>query len=313
MRHRVKRTLLILGIALCVLSIRSCAVASFLIPSSGMEETLYRGERILVNKWSYGLRLPFMSLSGYLRLAEKQAEKGDIMVFNNPANIAEPVIDRREVFISRCVGIPGETLLLDSLFNSIPSTGSSPIQTFAYAYPAEREAELDSLLDVLQIGAYGAFLEQDSLTHIRQFNRYEYHLLERATAGEPCWVTPLDRENPAATAYPLTIPSKGKSVRVYPWNRTLLCNTLALHENRAAEIRNDTLYVEGIPAETCRFTKDYYWVEADVPENPSDSRLFGFVPADHLIGKAWLVWFSKEEQGGWLKGYRTERFFTRIR
>lgn len=81
-----------------------------------MENSLYRGERILVNKWSYGLRLPFMSLWGYQRWADKSVHKDDILVFNNPANLSQATIDQREVFISRCLGIPGDTLLVDSLF-----------------------------------------------------------------------------------------------------------------------------------------------------------------------------------------------------
>lgn len=313
MRHWVKRILLFLGLALCVAGIRYCAVESFLIPSSGMEEAVYRGEHILVNKWSYGLRLPFMSLSGYRRLAERPVGKGDVIVFNNPANIKQTLIDKREVFISRCVGTPGETLLLDTLFRSTASAAPAPEQTFAYAYPTMREAELDSLLHVLHIGVRDSLPAPDSLTHARTFTRCEYHLLEQATAGEHRWLVPLDKDNPAATGYPLTIPAKGQTVRVYPWNRTLLLNTLVLHESRSAEIKNDTLYVDGKPAQTCRFNKDYYWVEADRAENLSDSRLFGLVPADHLIGKAWMVWFSKEEHESMLKGYRTGRFFTRIR
>ena len=54
-----------------------------------MENSLYRGERILVNKWSYGLRLPFMSLWGYHRWTDKPVRKDDILVFNNPANLSQ--------------------------------------------------------------------------------------------------------------------------------------------------------------------------------------------------------------------------------
>lgn len=78
----------------------------------------FRGERILVNKWSYGLRLPVMSLLSYHRWGERKIRKEDIVVFNNPAAVTEPVIDKREVFISRCIGVPGDTLLVDSIFPS---------------------------------------------------------------------------------------------------------------------------------------------------------------------------------------------------
>ena len=76
----------------------------------------------------------------------------------------------------------------------------------------------------------------------------------------------------------------------------LLRNTLVLHENKQAEIKNDTLYIDGKPVQHCYFTKDYYWVGANNSINLSDSRLFGFVPKDHIIGKASLIWFSKKRQ-----------------
>lgn len=111
-----KIAITIVGVALVVVLLRGCVATSYLIPSSGMENSLYQGERILVNKWSYGLRLSFMKLWGYHRWADSPVQKEDILVFNNPANLSEPVIDRREVFISRCIGTPGDTLLIDSLF-----------------------------------------------------------------------------------------------------------------------------------------------------------------------------------------------------
>lgn len=71
---------------------------------------------------------------------------------------------------------------------------------------------------------------------------------------------------------------------------------------KQAEIKNDTLYIEGKPVQHCYFTKDYYWVSANNSINLSDSRLFGFVPKDHIIGKASLIWFSKESETGLFGG-----------
>ena len=95
------------GVILAVVLLRGCVATSYSIPSSGMENSLYRGEHILVNKWSYGLRVPYMSLFSYHRWGESPIHKDDIVVFNNPAGIKEPVIDRREIYISRCIGVPG--------------------------------------------------------------------------------------------------------------------------------------------------------------------------------------------------------------
>lgn len=304
----------LLFVVLFVLVLRSFVITSCLIPSSGMENSLFQGERILVNKWSYGLRLPLMSLFSYHRWGEKPIFKGNIVVFNNPADIREPVIDRREVFISRCVGVPGDTLLVDSLFNIVASgNGCGPDQKRLYTYPRNKECQMDSLLSILSIPK-GELMGQNDTENIRSFSRYEYYLLEQAMNGKN-WLYLLQnkRNTKDMEARPLIIPGKGKAVKVYPWNRTLLRNTLVLHEGRQAEIRNDSLFIDGRPAQHAYFTKDYYWMASNNSVNLSDSRLFGLVPQDHIIGKASRIWFSKENETGLLKGYRWERFFQPVR
>lgn len=299
------------GIILVVVLLRECVATSYLIPSSGMENSLYRGERILVNKWSYGLRLPFIKLWGYHRWADSPVQKDDILVFNNPANLSEPAIDRREVFISRCIGLPGDTLLIDSLYSVIPSEKNAPDQKFLYTYPRQKEQQLDSLLLILSISP-NKLLGQDSVKNVRSFSRYEHYLLEQAMNGK-CWLEPIIKEDSIEVLKPLIVPRKGSALRVYPWNRTLLRNTLVLHENKLAEIKNDTLYIDGKPAQHCYFTKDYYWVGANNSINLSDSRLFGFVPKDHIIGKAALIWFSKEKDTSPFSGYRWERIWKSVK
>ena len=310
MKKGCKIAITIVGVALVVVLLRGCVATSYLIPSSGMENSLYQSERILVNKWSYGLRLPFMKLWGYHRWADSPVQKEDILVFNNPANLSEPVIDRREVFISRCVGIPGDTLLIDSLFSVIPSEKNAPDQKFLYSYPRQRERQLDSLLSILSI-APNKLLGQDSTKNIRSFSRYEYYLLEQAINGNN-WIQPLAGKKDTELR-PLIVPGKGKFVRVHPWNITLLRNTLVMHEGKQAEIKNDTLYVDGKPTQHCYFTKDYYWMASNNSVNLSDSRLFGFVPQDHVIGKASRIWFSKTDHTGIFSGYRWERFFQPVK
>ena len=299
------------GAAVCVLLLRGCAFTSCLIPSTGMENSIFQGERILVNKWSYGLRLPMMSFLSYHRWGERPVKQQDIVVFNNPARIQQPVIDRREVYISRCIGVPGDTLLVDSLFfASSAETGFNPDKKRLYAYPAGKEMTVDSLIQALAIADDGLMGSDDS-THVRSFSRYEYYLLEQALPA-PSWIQPLSPST-QRPLQPLVVPSKGSAIEVHPWNITLLRNTLVMHEGRQAEIKNDTLYVDGQPVTKGCFTKDYYWMGSNNTINLSDSRLFGFVPQDHIIGKAWIIWFSKEKGSDCLEGYRWNRFFQRVK
>ncbi len=299
------------GAIAVVLLLRGFAFTSCLIPSTGMENSLFQGERILVNKWSYGLRVPLMSLFSYHRWCEQPVRKQDVVVFNNPAAIGQPTIDRREIYISRCIGTPGDTLLVDSLFSvSSPEAQFNPDKKRLYAYPAAKEQLLTSLMQTLSITNDGLMGSNDS-THVRSFSRYEYYLLEQAISDQN-WIQPLT-EKSEKELKPLIVPGKGKALRVYPWNITLLRNTLVMHEGKQAEIKNDTLYIDGKPTQHCFFTKDYYWMASNNSVNLSDSRLFGFVPQDHIIGKASLIWFSKEKGTGIFDGYRWNRFFQSVK
>ena len=299
------------GAIAVVLLLRGFAFTSCLIPSTGMENSLFQGERILVNKWSYGLRVPLMSLFSYHRWCERSVRQQDVAVFNNPAAIGQPTIDRREIYISRCIGTPGDTLLVDSLFSvSSPEAQLNPDKKRLYTYPAAKEQLITSLMQTLSITNDGLMGSNDS-THVRSFSRYEYYLLEQAISDQN-WIQPLT-EKSEKELKPLIVPGKGKALRVYPWNITLLRNTLVMHEGKQAEIKNDTLYIDGKPTQHCFFTKDYYWMASNNSVNLSDSRLFGFVPQDHIIGKASLIWFSKEKGTGIFDGYRWNRFFQSVK
>ena len=299
------------GAIAVVLLLRGFAFTSCLIPSTGMENSLFQGERILVNKWSYGLRVPLMSLFSYHRWCERSVRQQDVVVFNNPAAIGQPTIDRREIYISRCIGTPGDTLLVDSLFSvSSPEAQFNPDKKRLSSYPATKEQLITSLMQTLSITNDGLMGSNDS-THVRSFSRYEYYLLEQAISDQN-WIQPLT-EKSEKELKPLIVPGKGKALRVYPWNITLLRNTLVMHEGKQAEIKNDTLYIDGKPTQHCFFTKDYYWMASNNSVNLSDSRLFGFVPQDHIIGKASLIWFSKEKGTGIFDGYRWNRFFQSVK
>jgi signal peptidase I len=215
------------------------------IPTDGMAPALYGGDRIIVNIWSYGLRQPLLSLFDYRRVGEKRPGYGDVVVFNNPLSQAEP-IDRRELFISRCIARPGDTVIVDS----------------AYALVSYKE---------------------------------------------------LRRPDARQRLHFLIVPGKNVPVRVTRWNRTLLMNTMLLHEGRDASISGDTLYVDGVPTTLCTFTKNYYWVMSDYMRNTHDSRLFGFLPDDHILGRASFIWFSKDPKQGPLSGYRYSRFFQKVK
>ena len=109
--------------------------------------------------------------------------------------------------------------------------------------------------------------------------------------------------------HPFVVPARGRAVRVYPWNAKLLCNTIVQHEGRQAHLQGDTLWVDGRRVTSYTFTKDYHWVASNNSVSLCDSRLFGFVPDDHIIGRASLIWFSKDTEEPFWHGFRWKRFF----
>lgn len=287
------------------------AFSSYYIPSSGMENSLYRGDHIIVNKWAYGLRLPFMSLSGYQRINEKPIHKNDIVVFNNPqAKWAQMPADRREVFISRCMGLPGDTLMINPQYSIIcPRTEINPDHKQLYVYPKEKENTVEKLMQKLGFEK-NELIGYNKEGYVRSFSRYEIYLLKQE--AQNLQIESVLPDTCKQAGY-LVIPGKGKNIEVTPWNIFLLKNAINQHEGKRAFIlKNSQLYVNGQKVSSYVFTKDYYWMVSNNSININDSRLFGFVPKEFIIGKASLVWFSKDSEAGFFKGFRWKRFFQSV-
>ena len=290
--------------AALVVLIKVFAFTSCTIPSTGMENSLLRGERVIVNKWSYGLRLPLMGMTGYHRLAARGVERGDIVLFNNPAG--KGTIDRRELFINRCIGLPGDTLMLNGQLIQTRDQVLSPDSKLVYAYPGEQEDLVVEAMRRVGIGD-NKLMGFDRGDFLRSFSHYEIYLMRQELRGQ---VTFRSLQTDTADGvHPFVVPARGKAVKVYPWNAKLLCNTIVQHEGRQARLQGDTLWVDGRRVTSYTFTKDYHWVASNNSVSLCDSRLFGFVPDDHIIGRASLIWFSKDTEEPFWHGFRWKRFF----
>lgn len=290
--------------AALVVLIKVFAFTSCTIPSTGMENSLLRGERVIVNKWSYGLRLPLMGMTGYHRLAARGVERGDIVLFNNPAG--KGTIDRRELFINRCIGLPGDTLMLNGQLIQTRDQVLSPDSKLVYAYPGEQEDLVVEAMRRVGIGD-NKLVGFDRGDFLRSFSHYEIYLMRQELRGQ---VTFRSLQTDTADGvHPFVVPARGKAVRVYPWNAKLLCNTIVQHEGQQARLQGDTLWVDERRVTSYTFTKDYHWVASNNSVSLCDSRLFGFVPDDHIIGRASLIWFSKDTEEPFWHGFRWKRFF----
>ena len=136
-----------------------------------MENTLYQGEKVLVNKWSYGLRIPFTSS----HILADRAKRGDIVLFNNPIPPdKESPVFARGLFISRCVGTPGDTLMLNKELLVTGQKVLSPDSKQLYTYPYQLEDTLQNTLQQLGIEE-NLLVGYSEGRYVRSFSHYDHY------------------------------------------------------------------------------------------------------------------------------------------
>ncbi|MFA6830793.1 MAG: signal peptidase I [Bacteroidaceae bacterium] len=290
----------LLGALLLVLLVRYIAFTSVLIPDNGMANSLLRGDRVLVNRWSYGWRTPMIPLLGYHRIGHGKIERKDIVLFNSPIPTKTPLKNRQivdgQLFINRCYGLPGDTIYLDSL-NQVIEPEELPDYKQQYAYNPNIEDSIKKQIEFFGIKENELLPISDSIRHIRSFSHYEYYLLTDGCEVDS-FFTLVDSIQ-IQRNYKLAVPNKGAIMQVTSKNRILFCNTLRLYEKVNASIKNDSLFIDGKYTSSCIFNQDYYWMRADNSINKIDSSTFGLLPASHIIGKATCILFSISPQTGW--------------
>jgi len=109
---------------------------------------------------------------------------------------------------------------------------------------------------------------------------------------------------------PLWMPSEGATIPLNEDNWIKYKRCITSYEGNSAERRKDGFYINGVKAETYTFKQNYYFMIGDNRHNSADSRMWGFVPEDHVVGKALIIWMSKDLERGWFSGgVRWERIF----
>jgi signal peptidase I len=255
------------------------------------------------------IQLPYHRIGSELGI-----QRNDVIVFNYPMEDDKP-IDKRENYIKRCVALPGDSLLISdrALFiNNKPAVNPVGMQ---FDYLVHTDGKAIDRQTLLQLGIEqqkgDLFNEENTvvlpmdlntLSRLRELpnvRRVDTILHKRGTLlpfEQPVFPKdshffPWNVDNFGM----LHIPQKGVTVKLNTRNILLYKRVIEQYEHNTLKIVGDQIYINDQLSDTYTFQMNYYFVMGDNRHDSLDSRYWGFVPEDHIVGKAKSVWFSIAE------------------
>ncbi len=254
-------------------------------------------------------------------------------------------VDRRENYVKRCVAIAGDWLQIKENQVFVNGQKQKKIPGMQLNYFVQTDG---TYLSRSQKLALGISHEDDSLMiksgQSQQLNQMNAQLIQAIGLDPqlPVYHFPLNEEsyrkilkvrgvtkikmeqsmsmdmfplggqkNWTRDNYgPIWIPQKGVTLTLNSYNFPLYERIIRVYENNQLDVINGVFYINGKPTNTYTFKMNYYWMMGDNRHNSLDSRYWGFVPEDHIVGRPVFVWLSLDKDKSWLTGkIRWNRFF----
>lgn len=248
------------------------------------------------------------------RFAQQDRELAQLMA--KKKFITRP-IDKKDHYIKRCVAVPGDTLQIINRqihINGQPSENPEHMQ-FQYQVRLPSGINLSKLeewkIDDLDRWAGGYFLDDGQVEKLKSLGSgvTVQPIINQASPGKlfpqnarlfPGWS--VDNYGP------IWMPKKGETVQLDEKNMALYRRVIDVYENNDLDVKNGQYFINGEQATSYTFKQDYYWAMGDNRHNSEDSRMWGFVPHDHIVGRPLIIWFSTK--GGNIRnGINWDRIF----
>ena len=200
-------------------------------------------------------------------------------------SIASRPTDRRENYVKRCVGLPGQTLQVKNRVVYLDGKPNKEPDNVQYTYRVKLKEHMpDELMQELGI----------SMEQLAQLNRDGVMPLTKQAAAA------LAMRKDVVESVELNTEIRGDD-QVYPRNAAY-----------GWTVKNGQIFINGQHATSYTFKMDYYWMQGDNRHNSADSRYWGFVPEDHIVGKPIFIWWSSDPDRSGFKGIRWSRLFRMV-